>query len=230
MENLVRLSSPARVFVILALVVTSTAAASQTAPGSSSKTGKKALVASKTEKAGLTASSAAELSQASAVGSDYVIGIEDVLAINVWREPELSRSVVVRPDGKIALPLVGEMRASGSTPRELETVLSQQWRAYLSNPVVTVMVAEVRSRKFNILGEVLRPGTYPMPTRLTVLDAIAMAGGFREFAKVKDIYVLRLRSEGVNERIPFNYRKVIKGRDFGTQNVQLESRDTIIVP
>jgi len=163
-------------------------------------------------------------------GPDYVIGADDVLAVNVWKEPDISRSVPVRPDGKITLPLVGDTAASGLTPAQLRQNIEKRLEAYISSPVVTVIVQEVKSQKFNIVGEVARPGTYVLANPMTVLDAIAVAGGFREWAKVKDIYVLRLGADGVHERIPFNYRKVIKGRDFGQQNTQLKSRDTVVVP
>ena len=167
---------------------------------------------------------------------DYVIGPQDVVAINVWREPELSKAVSVRPDGKISLPLVGEVSASGLTPRMLQMRIAEELEAYLHKPDVTVTVQEANSHRFNIVGEVLRPGSYPLAKPTTVLDAIATAGGFREFAKVKKIYVLRRMPAEANSAVPsddvklyFNYKDVIRGK-HSAQNVKLESGDTVVVP
>ena len=159
----------------------------------------------------------------------YVIGTDDVLSINVWKEPEVSRTVPVRSDGRISVPLAGEVQASGETPRQLEKDLATKLRNFISNPEVTVMVTEVKSQRFNILGQVSRPGTYPLTNASNVLDAIAMAGGFRDFAKEKSIYVLRQGPDGGESRLPFNYKEVIKGKN-PAQNVRLQPRDTIVVP
>lgn len=160
---------------------------------------------------------------------DYVIGIDDVLAINVWKETELSRPVIVRPDGKITLPLVGDIEASGLTPKQLQDRLTKDLENYISKPVVTVIVQEARSQKFNIVGEIQKPGAYVMTNTVTVLDAIAQAGGLREWAKGGSIYVLRKRTDGGVQKIPFNYKKVIKG-DHPEQNIRLQAKDTIVVP
>lgn len=162
------------------------------------------------------------------VNENYVIGRDDVLSINVWKEPEISRVVEVRPDGKISLPLVGELQASGLQPIELQKQISDHLKSYVSNPEVTVIVQEVRSQKFNVIGEVARPGTYPLSKPMTVLDGLALAGGFRDFAKEKKIYVLRKQASG-EVRLPFNYKKVVKGQNQ-SQNIALESGDTIVVP
>lgn len=159
----------------------------------------------------------------------YVIGTDDILSINVWKEPEVSRTVPVRSDGRISVPLAGEVQASGETPRQLEKELATKLRSFISNPEVTVMVTEVKSQRFNILGQVSRPGTYPLTNASNVLDAIAMAGGFRDFAKEKSIYVLRQNPDGGESRLPFNYKEVIKGKN-PAQNVKLQPRDTIVVP
>jgi polysaccharide export outer membrane protein len=159
----------------------------------------------------------------------YVIGADDVLAINVWKEPDVSRTVPVRSDGKISLPLAGEVQASGQTPRQLEKALAAKLQSFISEPEVTVIVTEVRSQKFNILGQVSKPGTYPLTNASTVLDAIAIAGGFRDFAKQKSIYVLRQNPDGGQSRLPFNYKDVIKGKN-SAQNIKLQPRDTIVVP
>ncbi len=162
-------------------------------------------------------------------GGDYIIGPQDVLVINVWKEPEISRAVPVRPDGKISLPLVGDIVASGLTPMQLEKVISEDLKAYIANPEVAVIVQAVNSRKFNIVGEIARPGSYSLTKQMTVLDAIAQAGGPRDFAKVKKIYVLRQLKDGERLRIPFNYKDIIRGRNFH-QNVELQPGDTIVVP
>jgi len=159
----------------------------------------------------------------------YVIGPDDVLAINVWREPEISRTLPVRPDGSISLPLVGEIKASGQTPRELQAKITEELRAYLSNPQVTVIVQDVRSQRFNIVGEVVRPGSYTLARPMTVLDAIATAGGFAQWAKTSKIYVLRRNKDGSRLIVPFNYKDVIKGKKF-YQDLELEPGDTIVVP
>src|SRR5262249_27389261 len=142
----------------------------------------------KSSVSGSGSSSAAALPPRDNVAADYTIGSDDVLAINVWKEPDLSRTVPVRPDGKITLPLVGDIVASGRTPQQLQTSIEQELAKYISKPAVTVIVQEAKSHKFNIVGEVQRPGSYLITTPLTVLDAIAMAGGFRDWAKVKSIY------------------------------------------
>jgi len=161
--------------------------------------------------------------------SSYVIGADDVLAINVWKEQEISRTVPVRSDGKISLPLVGELTAGGQTPLQLEQEISKRLQAYISEPEVTIIVQDSRSRKVNILGMVVRPGSYLLTGSTTVLDAIAMAGGFRDFAKQKAIYVLRANDDGTQKRIPFNYKDVIKGKN-PEQNISLQPRDTVVVP
>jgi len=159
--------------------------------------------------------------------NSFVIGNDDVLAINVWKEPDISRSIPVRSDGKISLPLVGEVQAAGLTPLKLETDIAAKLKSYISEPEVTVMVQQVNSQKFNILGQVARPGSYVIANSPTVLDAIALAGGFRDFAKQKSIYILRQGSgEG---RIPFNYKEVSQGKNM-SQNIKLQPGDTIIVP
>ena len=152
-----------------------------------------------------------------------------MLAINVWKEPDISRSVPVRSDGKISLPLVGELQAGGQTPKQLEQDITKKLASYIAEPEVTVMVQESRSQRINILGQVMRPGAYQLTSSMTVLDAIATAGGFKDFAKQKAVYILRQTSDGKQVRLPFNYKDVIKGKNT-EQNVRLEARDTVVVP
>lgn len=161
--------------------------------------------------------------------AEYVIGPDDVLAVNVWKEPEISRTLPVRPDGNISLPLIGDLMASGRTPAQLQTEIRQQLVAYLSNPEVAVLVQEAKSHKFNIVGEVEKPGSYVISGPMTILDAIAVAGGLRDFARQSKIYVLRVSADGSRSRIPFNYKQVIKGNALQA-DVQLEPRDTVVVP
>lgn len=165
----------------------------------------------------------------SALHDDYVIGPEDVLSINVWKEPEISRSVPVRSDGAISLPLVGEVQAGGRTPLQLEKEIAKKLQNYISEPEVAVMVQEMKSKRFNVLGQVTRPGSYLLTNSTTVLDAIAMSGGFRDFAKQKAIYVLRRNADGTETRLPFNYKDVVKGKNV-EQNVKLEPRDSVVIP
>src|SRR5438270_3288654 len=163
-----------------------------------------------------------------ALSPDFVIGEGDVLGINVWREPEMSRSVPVRPDGKISLPLLGEFEASGLTPKQLEVQLAKRLSTLVTNPEVTVIVEQIKSQKFNIMGEVARPGPFPLTKPMTVLDALPVAGGLKDFAKSKKIYVLRRNRDGSTQKIAFNYKKAIQG--LSQENFELEERDTIVVP
>lgn len=159
----------------------------------------------------------------------FVIGNDDVLAINVWKEPDLSRSIPVRSDGRISLPLIGEVQAAGQTPLDLEQQIASKLEPYLEEPDVTVIVQQINSEKFNILGQVAKPGSYPITNSATVLDAIALAGGCRDFAKRSSIYILRRNPDGSESRIPFNYKDAIKGKNMA-QNIKLRPHDTIVVP
>jgi len=162
-------------------------------------------------------------------GDDYVIGEEDILSISVWKEPDLTRQVPVRPDGKISLPLIGEVMASGLTPPKLSSVISEKLKAYISNPEVNVIVQEVRSQVFNVVGQVGKPGPYELTRPTTILDAIALAGGPQPFAKVKSIYVLRNLPNGTQQKLYFNYKAIIKGRQL-EQNIYLKPGDTLVIP
>jgi polysaccharide export outer membrane protein len=159
----------------------------------------------------------------------FVIGNDDVLAINVWKEPDLSRSIPVRSDGRISMPLLGDLQAAGLTPLKLEQDIADKLQPYIAQPEVAVMVQQINSQKFNILGKVAKPGTYPLTNSATVLDAIALAGGCRDFAKQGSIYILRQTPDGGESRISFNYKDVIKGKNT-RQNIRLQPHDTIVVP
>ena len=173
-------------------------------------------------------SAAGAARQQRANSPDYVIGESDLLAINVWHEQELSRVLPVRADGKISLPLIGDLVAGGLTPAQLQATIVEKLRSYIENPEVTVIVQEPRSQYFTVVGEVMKPGAYPLGQRLSVLDGLAMAGGFKDFAKVKKMYVLRTNRNGTSERLPFNYKKALGGDT--AQNFILTARDTIVVP
>jgi polysaccharide export outer membrane protein len=175
------------------------------------------------------AKSGAPKSAAAVRPDSYVIGAEDMLTIFVWKEPDMSKTVPVRPDGMISLPLIGEIKAAGYTPVQLQDVLAESMKKMISDPQVTVVVEKIGSLNFNIVGEVGHPGYFPLTRRMTVLDAIAMAGGFKDFAKTKKVYVLRTSASGTQERLPFNYKQVIKGEN-PQQNIELQPRDTIVVP
>lgn len=161
--------------------------------------------------------------------SSYVIGDDDLLDIYVWKEPDLSRAIPVRSDGKISLPLAGEMQAAGLTPLQLEGEITKRLQSYITAPEVTVMVEKINSEKFNIMGEVIKPGAYPLTVTTRVMDAIATAGGLRDFAKKTGIYVLRQSPDGHEQRIRFNYKTFIKGKN-PSQNVLLQPGDTVVVP
>jgi polysaccharide biosynthesis/export protein len=159
----------------------------------------------------------------------FVLGVDDVLAVNVWKEAEISRTVTVRSDGNISLPLVGEVQAGAKTPKQLQDEITSKLSGFISEPAVTVIVQEVRSRRFNILGRVEHPGSYALTESATVLDAIAMAGGLRDFAKQKSIYVLRPELDGTQLRLPFNYKEAIKDKRI-VRNIKLQAHDTVVVP
>jgi polysaccharide export outer membrane protein len=158
----------------------------------------------------------------------YVIGPEDVLDISVWKEPDVSRVVPVRPDGRISLPLIDDVQAAGLSPQQLAKSVAEKLKKFLNEPQVTVIVTAMNSQRVFVVGEVLRAGAFPMLPGMTVLQALSSAGGFTTFADVKKIHVMRLR-DGKQIEIPFNYREVLKGDNSG-QNIKLEPGDTIVVP
>ncbi len=159
---------------------------------------------------------------------EYVIGAEDVLNISVWKEPEVTRTVPVRPDGKISLPLINDIQAAGLTPAQLTGLITEKLNKYFTDPQVTVIVTAINSRRIYILGEVNRSGAYPLLPKMTVLQALSGAGGFSQFANLKGIYVLR-EENGKQIKFPFNYKEVVKG-NRPEQNILLKPGDTIVVP
>lgn len=159
---------------------------------------------------------------------DYVIGEQDTLTITIWKEKDLSGTVVVRPDGKVTVPLVGEIKVVGMTPVQLQNTLTERLRPFITVPQVSVAVNQINSRKVYLIGQAMREGTFEINSSTTVLQIIAQAGGLRDFAKRKKIYILRQQGDK-QLRYAFNYDNVIRGRNRD-QNIQLQPGDTIVVP
>ena len=165
----------------------------------------------------------------SAASKDFLIGLEDVLSVFVWREPDLSvKEVTVRPDGKITIPLINDIQAAGLTVDQLQERITEQLKDFVASPSVTVVVVKVMSQKVSIVGEVGQPGVYPLGGPMTVLELLARAGGFREYAKKKNITIVRQES-GQSVRYKFNYKDVSEGKNL-QQNIALKNGDIIIVP
>jgi polysaccharide export outer membrane protein len=158
---------------------------------------------------------------------EYRIGREDVLEVVVWHEPELTRVVPVRPDGKISLPLAGEMEAAGRTPAELQAGLSKALGPYIQDAAVAVLVREINNPRIYVLGEVTRPGGFPLRGPMTVVQAIALAGGRTEFAK-GDVHWLREKSEGKTDRVELSFDELVKGEAAGA--LWLRGGDVLYVP
>ena len=176
-----------------------------------------------------TPSSAATPAPAvAATDAGYKIGPQDVLRVDVWKEPEISRAVPVRPDGKISLPLLNDVQASGLTAMELANVITEGLKKFINSPLVTVTVSEINSRRVYVTGEVSRPGAFPLLPNMTVLQALTSAGGFTQFARTKNIYVLRTE-DGKQVKHAFNYKEVVKGQK-AEDNITLQPGDTIVVP
>ncbi len=162
------------------------------------------------------------------VDPKYAIGAQDVLSISVWKESDLTETVVVRPDGRISLPLVNDVQAAGLTPMQLAGSVTAELRKYLSDPRVTVVVTQINSQRIYVLGEVNKAGAYALFPGMTLLQALSSAGGFTQFADVKKIYLLRTETGG-QAKFLFNYKEVVHGR-APEQNIALRTGDTIIVP
>jgi polysaccharide biosynthesis/export protein len=164
-----------------------------------------------------------------AADPEYRVGPGDVLDIAVWKEPDASGAgMIVRPDGKISLPLVNELVVKDRTPIEIQQMLAEKLEPFIKSAAVTVTVREIRSKKVYIIGQIERPGTYDLTRPTSVLQMLTQAGRLLPFAKDKAIYVLRTQGES-QQKLPFNYRDVLKGRKMD-QNVMLQPGDTIIIP
>jgi polysaccharide biosynthesis/export protein len=169
----------------------------------------------------------AATAQEQEASSDYVIGADDTLRISVWKEPDLSEILPVRPDGKISMPLLNDIPAAGLTPLQLKDSITQKLKKFIADPRVTVVVTAMNSQRIFVSGEVLHSGPMPLLPHMTMLQALSQAG-FTQFASLKGIYLLRTEN-GKQEKIPFNYKEVIKG-NHPEQNIMLKPGDTVVVP
>jgi len=179
------------------------------------------------DKAKFSQPSQGQSAPAPVASPDYVIGPEDTLHISVWKEPDLTATLPVRPDGKVSMPLLNDVQAAGLKPMQLADSITEKLRKYIADPRVTVVVTAMNSQRIYVLGEVLHTGAMPLIPGMTVLQALASAG-FTQFANTKGIYVLRVQN-GKQQKIPFNYKQVIKG-EATEQNIILKPGDTIVVP
>ncbi len=161
-------------------------------------------------------------------GDQYIIGPEDILYIHVWREEAVTRTVPVRMDGKISLPLIQEVKAAGLTPLQLKEVLMRKFKEFIENPIVSVTVVEVNSYKVYIIGQVKNPGVHRLRSETTVTQIIVVAGGFTEWANPKKILIVR-KEDGREKRITVNYKRIMAGKDLDS-NIILKAGDTIVVP
>ncbi len=166
--------------------------------------------------------------QTAAEDPAYKIGPQDVLKIDVWREDQLTRVAPVRPDGKITLPLLNDVQAAGLTPMELASIIREELKKFINNPQVTVSVMEINSRRIYVTGEVTKAGAYALLPHMTVLQALSSSSGFTQFARIKNIYVLRTEN-GKQIKLPFNYKEAISGKN-PEQNIELQPGDVIVVP
>jgi polysaccharide export outer membrane protein len=174
------------------------------------------------------ANTSAQPTKAATEDPNYSIAPEDVLTIDVWKEPEISRTVPVRRDGKISLPLLNDVQAAGLTPTQLSAEIVEKLRATIVHPQVTVIVAQMSSLRIYVLGQVTHGGAYPLVPEMKVMQALSIAGGFTPYAHLKKIYVLRTEN-GADKIFPVNYKEVISGRK-AEQNIHLKAGDTIVVP
>jgi polysaccharide biosynthesis/export protein len=189
--------------------------------------GSSQVVTDKDDAAAKSGSAAADAKQAPAAAPDYVIGADDTLHISVWKEPDLSETLPVRPDGKISMPLLNDVIAAGLTPLELKDSITEKLKKYIADPRVTVVVTAMNSRRIFVTGEVTHTGPMPLLPHMTVLQALAQAG-FTQFANLKGIYLLRTEN-GKQVKLLFNYKQVVKG-DHPEQNIVLLPGDTVVVP
>ncbi len=162
-----------------------------------------------------------------ATSTDYVIGADDTLHISVWKEPDQSETLPVRPDGKISMPLLNDVTAAGLTPLQLKDSITEKLKKYLADPRVTIVVTAMNSRRIFVTGEVAHTGPIVLLPHMTLLQALAQAG-FTQFANTKGIYLLRTEN-GKQMKLPFNYKEVVKG-NHPEQNIALKPGDTVVVP
>ncbi len=209
---------------ILLLVVSIVSASEQERAGKPDEKGK----ATPVQNANSSGNTAEATVKAATNDPNYVIGAQDELNIDVWKEPEVSRTVPVRPDGMISLPLLNDIQAAGLTPMQMGSQISEKLKKFMADPQVTVTVTRINSQRIFIVGEVNRAGAYSLLPNMTVLQALSSAGGFTRFANVKKIHILHLEN-GKQISLPFNYKEVVNGHR-SEQNIVLKANDTVVVP
>jgi polysaccharide biosynthesis/export protein len=183
--------------------------------------------AQRKEPAGKPAQGPAAMAAAGPAADSYVIGASDVLSVTVWKQPDLSGTLLVRPDGKISMPLLGDVEAAGQTPLQLGNRIETKLKKFVQDPEVSVVLTQSNSKVIYLLGEVGKKGPVQMTPGMTLLQAVSSAGGLTDFANSKKIYILR-NDGGTQQRIPVHYKKALKGDP--TFNVVLQPGDTIVVP
>jgi polysaccharide export outer membrane protein len=161
-------------------------------------------------------------------GGEYKVQPGDTLEVSVWKEPDLQRTTVIRPDGRFTFPLAGEVQAAGRSSSDIRTDIETRLKAFISEPVVTVSVPQVDGNRIYVIGQVNKPGMFVMNPRVNVVQALSLAAGTTPFAKLDDIIVIR-SSSGTQRALPFRYSQITSGRDL-SQNVMLESGDVVLVP
>jgi len=159
----------------------------------------------------------------------YTVKPGDTLAISVWKEPDLQSPVLVRPDGQFSFPLAGQVDARGKTVQELQQLITERLRKYISDPVVTVSIQEIKGNKVYVIGQVQKPGDFVVNPRVDVMQALSMAGGTTPFAALGDIIILRRNETGQQQALPFHYTEVVRGRNLD-QNITLQAGDVVVVP
>lgn len=167
-------------------------------------------------------------SQPSRPSNEYLLGLGDIIDVQVWKEPDLSKTLTVRLDGRISLPLAGDVMAAGKSPEQLAADLEGKLKAYITDPAVTVILNQSVSRKYYIIGQIMKPGEYNMDAPLSVLQALARSGGFQEWAKKDKITIIR-RQNGRDRFLPFDYDSLVDGKNL-SQNIEIAPGDTIVIP
>jgi polysaccharide export outer membrane protein len=162
------------------------------------------------------------------VPGNYVIGPDDVLGVVFWKDKEMSADVRVRPDGRIALPLINEVQAAGLTPEDLQNKLTEESKKFMEDASITVVIREINSLKVFITGEVTKPGVYPLTASMSVMQLLSVAGGLKEYANAKNITIMRNQG-GKQTSLKFNYKEVAAGKNL-KQNIELKPGDTVVVP
>lgn len=213
------------VVLCLALALTASAQTQQKPNGAATPAAKPGVAGAAIPPA---ATAAAPRATDPVVPADYVIGTDDVLSIVYWKDKDMSADAKVRPDGRIALPLINEVHAAGLTPEQLHAKLVEESKKYMEDANITVVVREINSRRAFITGEVNKPGPYPLTSPTSVMQLISLAGGLREYANTKKIMIMRTEN-GKQISLPFNYKDVANGKQLG-QNIQLKPGDTVVVP